>query len=83
MVVDTLGLPHAFFVSKASMTDRKDMISMMECQKDSLCSIQTFLVDGEYMRETFTKKVQTLFPDAKVEVVKRDELHSFQVLPKR
>ena len=83
MVVDTLGLPHALFVSKASMTDRKGAISMIECQKDSLCSMETFLVDGGYMGETFAKEVQTLLPHAKVEVVKRDELHTFQVLPKR
>ncbi len=83
MVVDTLGLPHALFVSKASMTDRKGAISMIECQKDSLCSMETFLVDGGYMGETFAKEVQTLLPHAKVEVVKREELHTFQVLPKR
>lgn len=83
MVVDTLGLPDALFVSKASMTDRKGTISMIECQKDSLCSMETFLVDGGYMGETFAKEVQTLLPHAKVEVVKRDELHTFQVLPKR
>ena len=83
MVVDTLGLPHALFVSKASMTDRKGAISMIECQKDSLCSMETFLVDGGYMGETFAKEVKNLFPHAKVEVVKRDELHTFQVLPKR
>ncbi len=83
MVVDTLGLPDALFVSKASMTDRKGTISMIECQKDSLCSMETFLVDGGYMGETFAKEVQTLLPHAKVEVVKREELHTFQVLPKR
>ncbi len=83
MIVDTLGLPHALFVSKASMTDRKGAISMIECQKDSLCSMETFLVDGGYMGETFAKEVKNLFPHAKVEVVKRDELHTFQVLPKR
>ena len=81
--MDTLGLPHAFFVSKASMTARKGAISMMECQKDSLCSIQKFLVDGGYVGETFAKEIQTLFPHAKVEVVKWDELHTFEVLSKR
>ena len=61
------------------MTDPKGAISMMECQKDSLCLIQTFLVDGGYMGENFAKEVQTLFLYAKV--VKRDERHTFQVLP--
>ena len=41
------------------------------------------LVDGGYSGKAFADKIQSLLPNAEVEVVKRNELHTFSVLPKR
>ena len=43
---------------------------------------QKVLVDGGYTGETFANSVKILI-GADVEVVKRNELHTFAVLPKR
>ena len=48
----------------------------------NLFSIQKYLVDGGYSGENFANEVNALQP-AEVEVVKRNELHKFVVLPKR
>jgi transposase len=82
IVVDTLGLPLAMYITTANVTDRNGAIKMISCNLKNLFSIKKYLVDGGYSGENFANEVNALQP-AEVEVVKRNELHKFVVLPKR
>ena len=82
IVVDTLGLPHAIHITCANVTDRKGAEAMVALHQENLSSISNFLVDGEYSGEKFARAVSEIL-GASVEVVKRNELHQFKVLPKR
>lgn len=82
-MVDTQGLPHALYVSCANMTDRNGAVEMIKQNTDTLSDVEKIFVDGGYSGDKFASKVQTLCPKAVVEVVKRNELHKFVVLPKR
>ena len=50
--------------------------------KKNLSAVQKILVDAGYTAKKFASKIKTII-NAKVEVIKRNELHSFVVLPKR
>ena len=50
--------------------------------RSDLSQVQKVLVDGGYTGKPFATAVQSLL-GASVEVVKRNELHTFVVLPKR
>lgn len=80
--VDTNGLPHAIHVTTANVTDRDGAIGMAKQCKDSLSATLKMLVDGGYTGEKFAATIQETL-GAEVEVVKRNELHTFKVLPKR
>ena len=82
IVVDTLGLPHAIHITCANVTDRKGAEAMVALHLKELSSIRNFLVDGGYSGEKFARAVSEIH-GATVEVVKRNELHQFKVLPKR
>lgn len=82
IVVDTQGLPHAVIVTTANVTDRQGAIQMITLNLDSLSCVKSFLVDGGYSGEKFADSVKDIC-GAKVEVVKRNELHTFAVLPRR
>jgi len=82
IVVDTQGLPHAILITTANVTDRKGAIEMIILNLENLLSIEKFLVDGGYSGKVFADTVAQLC-GAEVEVVKRDELHKFVVLPLR
>ena len=82
VAVDTQGLPHAIHVTTANVTDRDGAIVMLSNAQDNLSSVSNILVDGGYTGENFATKVKALL-GASVEVVKRNELHTFKVLPKR
>ncbi len=55
---------------------------MITANLDNLCLVKKYLVDGGYIGEKFAQAVKEIC-GAEVEVVKRDELHTFAVLPKR
>ncbi len=83
--VDVFGLPHTVLVTTANVTDRAGAIEMIEhyCDvTDCLSSVQKVLADGGYTGEKFASEIKVI-SGAEVEVVKRNELHSFAVLPKR
>ena len=83
--MDVLGLPHAIMLTTADVTDRDgaiDMVSYYRDMTDNLNSIQKVLVDGGYTGDNFANKIKEL-SEAEVEVVKRNELHKFVILPKR
>ena len=82
IVVDTMGLPHAIIITKANVTDRNGAIEMITLNLDNLSCVKKFLVDGGYSGEKFANAVKEIC-GADVEVVKRNELHKFIVLPRR
>ena len=82
IAVDTLGLPHAIHITCANITDRKGAQEMITLHLEDLSSISNFLVDGGYSGEKFERTVREIH-GATVEVVKRNEIHQFKVLPKR
>ncbi len=82
IAVDTQGLPHAICITTVNVTDRAGAELMFETAKNNLAEVQNVLADGGYRGEKFAEKVNELL-SATVEVVKRNELHSFIVLPKR
>lgn len=82
IAVDTNGLLHAITVTPAHITDRDGAIEMTRHNHDSLSEIKNMLVDGGYSGKKFADKIKRI-TGATVEVVKRNELHTFVVLPKR
>ena len=82
IAVDTQGLPHAIHVTTANVTDRAGALAMFDRRRANLRQVQNVLVDGGYTGKPFATAVQSLL-GASVEVVKRNELHTFVVLPKR
>jgi transposase len=82
IAVDTQGLPHAVGVTTANVTDRNGAIELISVNLTNLSSVLKFIVDGGYSGKKFSKAVKNLC-GADVEVVKRNELHKFAVLPKR
>lgn len=55
---------------------------MVASHQDALSDVKNVLADGGYIGQPFAEAVQEAI-GATVEVVKRNELHSFKVLPKR
>jgi transposase len=82
IAVDTNGLPHAIEVTTADVTDREGAILMAENAKENLSEVESMLVDGGYRGEKFAGRIRDIL-NCKVEVVKRNELHLFKVIPKR
>ena len=83
--VDVLGLPHAIMVTTANVTDRNGAMDMVDYYCDvtnHLSLVKKLLADGGYTGENFANVIKNL-SGAEVEVVKRNELHTFAVLPKR
>ena len=72
-------------MTAANTTDRTGAILMIEYyseQTKNLKFIKKILADGGYTGEHFADEVKQLC-NANVEIVKRNELHTFAVLPKR
>ena len=69
-------------MTTANVTDRSGAIEMTKRQKSNLSEVKKMLVDGGYTGAPFAKEIKKLI-GATVEVVKRNELHTFKVLPRR
>ena len=82
VAVDTQGLPHAIHVTTADVTDRAGALAMFGRRRGDLNRVRNVMVDGGYSGKPFAREVRNLL-GASVEVVKRNELHTFVVLPKR
>jgi transposase len=82
IAVDTEGLPHAIHITTANVTDRAGAVAMVNYARDNLSEVSNLLVDGGYSGEKFAEEIKNIL-GATVEVVKRNELHTFVVLPKR
>ena len=82
IAVDIEGLPHALYVTTANVTDRDGALQAFLLHKENLSEVENILVDGGYTGENFAEAVKKLL-GATVEVAKRNELHTFVVIPKR
>jgi len=80
--VDTNGLPHAIAITTANITDRDGAVIMVTNWKDNLDLVIKTLADGGYTGDDFARRIKDII-GAEVEIVKRNELHTFKVLPKR
>lgn len=63
-------------------TSRAGALQAISRYKDNLSDMENVLVDGGYTGAPFAAAVKDII-GATVEVVKRNELHTFSVLPKR
>ena len=82
IAVDTQGFPHAIGITTANVTDRNGAIDILNNYKKDLKKVKKVLADGGYTGENFKNKVKEII-NSEVEIVKRNELHKFKVLPKR
>jgi len=82
IAVDTNGLPHGIEVTTANVTDRDGAIELTRRSKENFSEVEKMLVDGGYSGEKFAHAIRCAI-GATVEVVKRSELHTFKVIPKR
>jgi len=77
-----LGLPHAIDVSTADLSDRDGALNLFKSNQSNLSNLLNLIFDGGYRGEKFATAVNKIL-NCSVEVVKRNELHTFSVLPKR
>jgi transposase len=84
IAVDTQGLPHAVAVTTAEVTDRKGARQALRRCKPRLGRVQSLLCDSGYVGQPFAQGVrQILGEGVTVQIAKRNELHTFKVMPKR
>lgn len=81
IIVDTLGLLLAVVIQNASVQDRDGASEVIKLLRQTWSGIVKIFADGGY-RGKLIEAVQKMFC-IELEIVKRDELHSFKVLPKR
>jgi putative transposase len=81
IIVDTLGLILAVVIQSASVQDRDGAISVINKLTENWKKIIKIFADSGYRGELIAK-VQTRFK-IELEIIKRNELHTFKVLPKR
>lgn len=82
IAVDTHGLPHAIHITTANVPDRNGAIEACLLNHENLSEVKSILVDGGYSGETFANNIQEILGST-VEIAKRNELHTFKVIPKR
>jgi transposase len=69
-------------MTTANVTDREGAVAMIRKSVPNLTKVVKVLCDSGYSGENFANAVKALI-EAEVEVVKRNELHKFVVIPKR
>ena len=82
IAVDTQGLLHAVHITTANITDRDGAIEAFSLHKNILSQVKNVLADGGYIGERFANSVLEALGST-VEIAKRNELHTFKVIPKR
>jgi transposase len=83
LLVDTQGLPHGIMVTPADCTDRQGAVTLRRGHHADLPQTQTGLAAGGYSGQPFAAAVRQWLPQARVQIVKRSDLSTFVVLPKR
>ena len=81
ILVDTLGLVLAVVIQSASVQDRDGAISVIEKMKESWKKVTKIFADGGYRGQLIDTVKEKFKID--LEIIKRDELHTFKILPKR
>ena len=81
IIVDTLGLILAVVIQSASLQDRDGATSVVEKLSESWKKIIRIFADGGYAGKLIAV-IKEKFK-IELEIVKRDESHAFQILPKR
>lgn len=82
IAVDTQGLPHAIHITTANISDRAGALEAFSLHRNNLAKVENVLADGGYTGESFACAVRTML-GCNVEIAKRNELHTFAVIPKR
>ena len=82
LAVDTQGFPHVVAITTADVTDRTGAIEAFERCEEALQSVESVLADGGYSGDVFADEVLSWL-GATVQIAKRNELHIFEVMPKR
>ncbi|RND78633.1 Transposase DDE domain protein [Lacticaseibacillus paracasei] len=82
MAIDTNGLPQAILVTRANVSDRLGAFAMFSLADEKLELVQHVMVDGGYTGNDFADQVKLIL-NAKTTVAKRNELHTFTVLPQQ
>ena len=82
IAVDTQGLPHAIAMTTAEVTDRNGALAAFNRCAGGLEQVRSVLVDGGYSGRPFADAVEQKL-GATVQVAKRSELHTFEVMPQR
>jgi putative transposase len=81
IIVDTLGLLLCVFIHSAGTQDRVGAVPVIESLAIKWKKVVRIFADGGYMG-TLIEKTQTNFKIG-IEIIKRSDLSSFKVLPKR
>jgi len=81
IIVDTLGLILAVVIQSASVQDRDGAVSVIDKLRESWRKVIKIFADGGYAGKLIGK-VKDMFK-IELEIIKRDELHTFKILPKR
>ena len=81
IIVDTLGLILAVVIQSASVQDRDGAASVVEKLTESWKKIVKIFADGGYAGKLIAVLKEKFKID--LEIIKRDELHTFKILPKR
>ena len=81
IIVDTLALILAVVIQSASVQDRHGAISVIDKLMENWRKVIKIFADGGYAGKLIGK-VKDIFK-IEVEIIKRGELHTFKILPKR
>lgn len=81
IIVDTLRLVLAVVVQGASLQDRDGAMEVINKMAESWRNITKIFADGGY-RGKLIELIKTKFK-IEMEIIKRNELHTFKILPKR
>jgi len=82
IAVDTGGRPHMIYITTADTTDREGAIEGIKNSSSFFPNVVNVLVDGAYTGENLANSIKRLI-GSEVEVAKRNELHTFEVIPQR
>jgi putative transposase len=81
IIVDTLGLILSVVIQSASIQDRDGSVDVVSKMLENWKKVIKIFADGGY-RGQLIATIKTKF-NIEVEIIKRDELHTFKILPKR
>ena len=81
IIVDTLGLILSVVIQSASVQDRDGAQAVIEKMKEGWFKVIKVFADGGYAGKLIDK-VKTVC-NIDLEIIKRNELHTFKILPKR